>query len=394
MAAISLCYPGAVPTEDVYRAFRDETAAVSFLEQARWPGGPACPRCGVAAASRIPDASGRRWCGRCRRRYSVRTGTMLANGHAPLRAWAVGAALTANGPFTVTPGALVQMGGVSAGSARAVADGIRSVCGSRVSVYHRPQQLAARITEAVEGGRGMSPGEPSGSPQLGWVTELSEYEFAVPDGVDRWLSPPTPPERLAAGVPPHPRPEITESEIVVLTALRSYLGGADSATVAAAAGITRRSTQRVLRGLEADGYVTSAVVELPWQHRTRRVRCWRFARSGPGDDLRPYLPVMRWRRRAPCPETLPPGIWHLFWSGPDPAEIRLPRDALLVANRLLNGRLLDFDARRWALRCLPLDALVAQTGIPGCPRSVELAVAELVEQESGSSDRPRAIGVG
>ena len=58
---------------------------------------------------------------------------------------------------------------------------------------------------------------------------------------------------------------------------------------------------------------------------------------------------------------------------------------MVVANRLLNGRLLDFDARRWALRHLPLEALVAQTGIPGCPPSVEMAVAELVEHESGTA---------
>lgn len=393
VAAVSLCYPGAVPTEDVYRAFQEEPAAISFFERARWPGGPVCPRCGDGKADRFPDAAGRRWCGRCRRRFSVRTGTMLANGHAPLRAWAVGAALTANGPFTVAPGALVRMAGMAAGSARTVADGIRSVCGSRVSTYHRPEQLAARITGAADAGGDVGQKKAGGSSLLGWAAELPECRYAVPDGVDRWLTPPTPPERLAGSVRPHPRPDITESEILVLTALRSFLGGADSATVSEAAGVSRRSAQRVLGRLEADEFVTSAVAELPWKHRTRRIRNWRLALSGPGGDLRPYLPMMHWRRRTSCPETLPPDIWHLFWSGPDPEEIRLPRDALLVANRLLNGRLLDFDARRWALRCLPLDALVAQTGIPGCPKSVELAVAELVDEEAWGPDRQSAIEV-
>ncbi len=180
---------------------------------------------------------------------------------------------------------------------------------------------------------------------------------------------------------------------MVLTVLRSYLGGADSAVIGDAAGIARRSAQRVLRCLEADGYVDSTFVEVPWQHRTRRILRWKLAPGGQLDELRPYLPMMRWARRARCPETLPPDLWHLFWSGPDPADVRLPRDALLVANRLLNGRLLDFDARRWALRCLPIDALVAQTGIPGCPESVELAVAELVEEESGQPNRQTASGV-
>ncbi len=386
VADLSLSYPNAVPAEDAYRTFQDERAATSLLEQARWPDGPECPRCGTGAKSRLPDADERRWCGRCRRRYSVRTETILARGHAPLRAWAVGAVLTANGPFTVKPVALGRMGGVSAGAARAVADGIRSVCGSRVSPYDRPEQLAAKIASAP----GVRSRTTAGRPELSWLAGLSDGRLAMPDGVDRWLTPPVPPEQLQVGLPSHPRPGVTESEVLVLTVLRSYLSGADSAVVADTAGMTRRNAQRVLRCLEADGYVGSATKEVPWKHGTRRVLSWRIVHGGPGGDLRPYLPMMRWRRRTRCPETLPPEFWHLFWSGPDPAVIRLPRDALLVANRLLNGRLLDFDARRWALRCLPLDALVAQTGIPGCPKSVELAVAELADQNSGEP----SIGVG
>ena len=394
MAAFSLCYPNAVPAADAYRSFPGERAATSFLEQARWPHGPLCPRCGAGAKSRFPDAAGRRWCGRCRRRYSVRTGTVLARGHTPLRAWAVGAVLTANGPFTVRPGALDRMTGVSPGAAKTVADGIRSVCESRVSPYDRPEQVAAQITAAHGDREQTSAGQSGRKPESGWLAGLSDHGLAAPDGADRWLTPPSPPEQLAVELPPHPRPGITESEVLVLTVLRSYLNGADSAVTADAAGLTRRHTQRVLRSLESDGYVDSAVTQMPWKHGTRRVLSWRLAVPGPCDDLRPYLPVMRWRRRARCPETLPPQFWYLFWSGPSPVDIRLPRDALLVANRLLNGRLLDFDARRWALRCLPLDALEAQTGIPGCPESVELAVAELVDEEPDESGREPVTGVG
>ncbi len=387
MAASSLCYPSAVPVEDACRAFGDEPAATRFLEQARWPGGPACPRCGAKAKSRFPDDAGRRWCGRCRRRYSVRTGTILANGNAPLRGWAVGAVLTSNGPFTAKPGALSRLDGVSPGAARAIADGIRLVCGSRVSPYDQPEQLAARITRANGQDREVGPNRSSEGSALNWMHWSPDRQFAVPASAERWLTPPAPPEQLPASLPPHPRPDITAAEVLVLTVLRSYLGGADSAVIGDAAGIARRSAQRALRRLEADGYVDSAFAEVPWKHRTRRILRWKLAQGGQLDDLRPYLPMMRWARRSRCPETLPPDLWHLFWSGPDPADIRLPRDAVLVANRLLNGRLLDFDARRWALRCLPLDALAAQTGIPGCPRSVELAVAELVEQESGQPNR-------
>ena len=121
---------------------------------------------------------------------------MLAKGHAPLRAWAIGAALTANGPFAVEPGTLSQVGEIAPGAAKTVADGIRSVCGSRVSPYDRPDQLAAKITEVLGNYRTASRGQSRREP-LNWIAGLPEHRPAVPDGVDRWLTPPTPPEQLA-----------------------------------------------------------------------------------------------------------------------------------------------------------------------------------------------------
>ena len=185
MAAVSLRYTNAVPSEDAYGAFGDEPAAVSYFEQVRWPGGPTCTRCGVGTSVRLPDADGRRWCSGCRRRFSVRTGTILAGGHAPLRAWAVGVVLTANGPFTVRPGALSRMSGVSAGAARTVADGIRSVCGSRVSLYDRPELLATRITEGPGGRTRQRPNEPQRTrrrPGVGLAEEIAPE----PNCCSRW----------------------------------------------------------------------------------------------------------------------------------------------------------------------------------------------------------------
>ena len=204
---------------------------------------------------------------------------------------------------------------------------------------------------------------------------------ARPAGRDRWLTPPRPVWELAVAPAPHPRPDITASEVLVLAVLHNYLHGADSAVLAETAGITRRHSQRVLAGLAGDGYVASAVRTIPWRHRTRQVHIWSLTERA--NALSPYLPRLRHARRAVSPERLPADLWHLFWSGPDPADIRLPRDALLVANRLLNGRFLDPDAKRWALRHLPLDALRAQTGIPGCGPDVDRAVQELAAARRG-----------
>ena len=401
MESEPLRYPFAV--EDAAGAFGDEGAATAWLEGVRWPNGPSCSRCAGPAGGGVADPAGRWWCGSCRRRFSVRTGTVLEGRRVPLRAWAVGILMSTNGPFVVRGEALRAACGVTSGAARVVSDGIRTACGGLVCCYDRPERLAARVLR-IAPGVGVRGDGTAGAPAAGradaaaagaapdpaaagesligdWWRRLDDALPARPSGRARWLTPPRPVWELAVAPPPHPRPGITGAEVLVLSVLHAHLDGADSALVAQTAGITRRHTQRVLVALAADGYLTSAVRTLPWGHGTRRVRIWSLTEGA--DALSPYLPRVRQARRATCPRTLPSDLWHLFWSGPDPAGIRLPRDALLVANRLLNGRGLDPDAKRWALRHLPLEALQAQTGIPGCPPDVELSVRELAAARHG-----------
>src|SRR5579875_878792 len=64
--------------------FATENDARAYLTELRWPTGVACPRCGVVGARK----DGRRWwCGSCRRRFSVTTGTLLDHSKIPLDTW-------------------------------------------------------------------------------------------------------------------------------------------------------------------------------------------------------------------------------------------------------------------------------------------------------------------
>ncbi len=305
----------------------------------------------------------------------------------PLRVWATAMVLSTNGPFIVRPEAVRAACGVPVGTARAVSGAIRAACGGLVCCYDRPERLAERVL-GIQPEPGRRGGRASPAPPAARAGSLGDWWRRLDDGLParsagraRWLTPPRPVWELAVPPPAHPRPDITEAEVLVLAALHAHLDGADSAVVAAVAAITRRHAQRVLVELASDGYVTPAVRTIPWRHSTRRVRVWSLTEQA--SALSPHLPRLRRARRAPCPEMLPADMWHLFWSGPDPADIRLPRDAFLVANRLLNGRFLDSDAKRWALRHLPLEALRAQTGIPGCPPDVETAIHELATAHRG-----------
>lgn len=74
----------------LYETFPDEEAAHAWFESRRWPDGVECPRCGSGAVSAIKSLKPMPWrCRACRRHFSVRTGTVMAESKLPLRKWAV-----------------------------------------------------------------------------------------------------------------------------------------------------------------------------------------------------------------------------------------------------------------------------------------------------------------
>jgi len=74
-------------------ATASERAAVEFLEQHRWAGSPACPRCGVADVYQMTGVDGQRnkdfrlRCRGCKKMFTVRTGTTFEESRLPLRVW-------------------------------------------------------------------------------------------------------------------------------------------------------------------------------------------------------------------------------------------------------------------------------------------------------------------
>jgi transposase-like protein len=76
--------------------FHDEKAAFSKLEEVLWPNGPVCPHCGndakVYVLAGVKDRKGRerlglKKCGKCRKQFTVRVGTVFESSHIPLHKW-------------------------------------------------------------------------------------------------------------------------------------------------------------------------------------------------------------------------------------------------------------------------------------------------------------------
>ena len=69
--------------------FPDEPSAREWFEGQRWPDGAHCPHCGSARVSAVASGKPMPWrCRDCRKHFSVRTGTVMAESKLPLRKWA------------------------------------------------------------------------------------------------------------------------------------------------------------------------------------------------------------------------------------------------------------------------------------------------------------------
>ena len=74
-------------------AFPDEETAVEWLEARRWPEGVRCPRCDSSSIAKTNSQRPKQpyRCRKCRRDFSVKTGTVLHGSNLPVRTWLLAA---------------------------------------------------------------------------------------------------------------------------------------------------------------------------------------------------------------------------------------------------------------------------------------------------------------
>jgi transposase-like protein len=90
-----------LPIELSHPCYHDEEAARAQLESIRWPDGPYCPYCGsfdrVRPTPTPPKAKSGGWhhCMDCRRKFTVRVGSIFHRSHVPLFKWLLGFRLMA-----------------------------------------------------------------------------------------------------------------------------------------------------------------------------------------------------------------------------------------------------------------------------------------------------------
>lgn len=83
---------------DVFRLFPDDEAAEKWIAAVRWPDGPECPHCGssnVQSGAKHPSMPYR--CRGCRKFFSVKTGTAMADSNLGPQVWAIATYLMSTG---------------------------------------------------------------------------------------------------------------------------------------------------------------------------------------------------------------------------------------------------------------------------------------------------------
>lgn len=118
------------PTSMSDPVYHDEDAARQHLEAVRWPNGqPTCPHCGVVDQARPLQgrSMGPGWwyCGACKDKFTVRTGTLWERSHIPLHKWLLASRMMASSKKGVSAHQLHRTLGITYKSAWFLAHRIR-----------------------------------------------------------------------------------------------------------------------------------------------------------------------------------------------------------------------------------------------------------------------------
>ena len=79
-------YGGTISTFEFFQQFPDERAAIKYIEARRWAGNVVCPYCDSGRTSRQRQYQYHQ-CKDCRKKFTVRTGTIFERSHIPLHKW-------------------------------------------------------------------------------------------------------------------------------------------------------------------------------------------------------------------------------------------------------------------------------------------------------------------
>lgn len=141
----------------LFRAFPDEQAAIDHLTTIRWAGGKFCPLCGNADEERIGRMkvagveTNTYKCYACRKRFSIKVGTIFQDTKLPLRTWFAAIWMITNHPKGIASTTLAKDLGITQKTAWFVLHRLRHA--ARTDSFNAPLSGDVEIDETFVGGK-------------------------------------------------------------------------------------------------------------------------------------------------------------------------------------------------------------------------------------------------
>lgn len=137
----------------LFAAFPTEQAAVDHLTAIRWADGKFCPLCGNADEKRIGTLTGTNThkCYACRKRFSIKVGTIFQDTKLPLRTWFAAIWMITNHPKGIASTTLANDLGITQKTAWFVLHRLRHA--ARTDSFNAPLKGTVEVDETFVGGK-------------------------------------------------------------------------------------------------------------------------------------------------------------------------------------------------------------------------------------------------
>lgn len=137
----------------LFQAFPTEQAAIDHLTSIRWARGKFCPLCGNADEKRIGTLVGTNThkCYACRKRFSIKVGTIFQDTKLPLRTWYAAIWMITNHPKGIASTTLARDLGITQKTAWFVLHRLRHA--ARTDSFNGPLSGSVEVDETFVGGR-------------------------------------------------------------------------------------------------------------------------------------------------------------------------------------------------------------------------------------------------
>ncbi len=179
---------------EMLAAFPTEQSAIDHLTAIRWANGKFCPQCGNADGSKIGTLKGTNFhkCYACRKRFSIKVGTIFQDTKLPLRTWYAAIWMITNHPKGIASTTLASDLGITQKSAWFVLHRLRHA--ARTDSFNAPLSGEVAVDETAIGGleknkhaskkKHAGRGSVGKTIVMGLVAKNGEVRAGVIEGVD------------------------------------------------------------------------------------------------------------------------------------------------------------------------------------------------------------------